>query len=187
MHEQKMIRAVASTIVERPMLTRNGAVPSTEQFVHKHISDLPYTIQCFHNAMVTITREMKWCKIVLLRKRIPIEVFALIKPFLFMKDVQDFYPSVLDNCVPRRKYLLIESKLYRMELANDATLKDIRKYIEHLDDFKEDTKRNCWLLWHFRIYYSSRTDFLKYVLYLLRGEFVIGDEFQTEHMMRYWF
>jgi hypothetical protein len=182
-----MIRAVASTIVERPMLTRNGDPPSIHALVHKHISDLPYMIECFHNAMVTVTREMKWCKIALLRKRIPIEVFTLIQPFLFMKDVQDFYPSVLDNRVPRRKYLLIESKLYRMELANDATLKYIRWYIENLADFKEGTRRNSWILWCLHTYTSIRTDFLRYALYLLRKEVVIGDEFEAEIMMRYWF
>jgi len=184
---KKMIRAVASTIVERPMLTRNGETPSMHALFHKHISDLPYMIECFHNAMVTVTKEMKWCKIALLRKRIPIEVFTLIKPFLFMKDVQDFYPSVLDNRVPRRKYLLIESKLYRMELANDATLRYIRYYIENLDDFKEGKRRNSWNLWCLHSYHIRRADFLKYVLYLLRKEVVIGDEYEKEYILRYWF
>jgi hypothetical protein len=182
-----MIRTVASTIVERPMLTRSGDTPSTQALVQKHISELPYMIECFHNAIVSVTREMKWCKLALLRNRVPVEVLSLIKPFLIMKDAQDFYPIVSNNRVPHRKYLLLESKLYRMELANDNTLGDIRKYIEHLDDFKEGTKRNSWHLWHFRSYYSRRTDFLKYVLYLLRGEIVYGDEFEKEIIMRYWF
>jgi hypothetical protein len=103
-----------------------------------------------------------------------------------MKDAQDFYPSVADNRVPHRKYLLIEAKLYRMELVNDSTLGDIRRYIGHLYEFKEGTQRNSWCLWNFRNSYSSRTDFLKYVLYL-RGLYALGDEYETEHMMRYWF
>jgi hypothetical protein len=182
-----MIRTVASTIVERPMLTRNGDRPSTHALIQKHISDLPYMIECFHNAIASVSREMKWCKLALLRNSVPVEVLSLIKPFLIMKGAQDFYPSVSDNRVPRRKYLLIESKLYRMELANDTTLVPIRKYFEHLDDFKEGTQRNSWILWHLHSQYSSRTDFLKYVLYLLRGVIVIGDEYETENILRYWF
>ena len=181
-----MIREVASTIIERPMLIRNGDIPSIDALVQRHISELPYMIECFHNAIVSVSREMKWCKLAFLRNRVPVEVLSLIKPFLIVKDEQDFYPIVSDNRVPRRKYLLLESKLYRMELANDNTLGDIRKYIQHLDDFKEGTKQNSWNLWHFHRYYSRRTDFLKYVLYLLRGE-LVGDEFEKEIIMRYWF
>jgi hypothetical protein len=179
-----MIRTVASTIVERPMLTRNGANPSTYELVQKHIRDLPCMIECFHNAIVTVSRESKWCKLALLRNRVPVELFSLIKPYLIMKDAQDFYPSVSDNRVPHRKYLLIEAKLYRMELVNDNTLMDIRRYIENLNDFKEGTKRNSWNLWIFRNYYNARADFLKYVLYL-RG--LTGDEYDTEYILRYWF
>lgn len=182
-----MIRIVASTIVERPMLTRNGDTPSIKALVHKHISELPYMIECFHNAIVSVSREMKWCKLALLRNRVPIEISTLIKPFLIMKDAQDFYPSVLDNRVPRRNYLLIESKLYRMELANHMTLAPIRWYIEHLDDFKEGKRRNSWNLWNLHIYHERRATFLKYVLYLLRGEVVIGDEYEKEYILRYWF
>jgi hypothetical protein len=144
-------------------------------------------IQCFHNAIVSVSREMKWCKLALLRNSVPIEVISLIKQFLIMKDEQDFYPSVSDNSVPRRKYLLIESKLYRMELANDMTLVPIRWYIEHLDDFKEGKRRNSWNLWNLHSYHSRRADFLKYVLYLLRKEVVIGDEYEKEYILRYWF
>jgi hypothetical protein len=182
-----MIRIVASTIIERPMLTRNGDRPSTQALFQKHISELPYMIECFHNAMVSVTREMKWCKLAFLRNRVPVEVISLIKPFLIMKDAQDFYPSISDNRVPRRKYLLIESKLYRMELANDMTLVPIRRYIEHLDDFKEGAQRNSWNLWHLHSYHACRSSFLKYVLYLLRGEIIIGDEYEKEYMLRYWF
>ena len=182
-----MIRVVASTIIERPMLTRDGAVPSTHRLVHRHISELPYMIECFRNAMVSVSRESKWGKLVLLRNRVPVEVFSLIKPFLIVKGAQDFYPSVSDNRVPRRKYFLIEAKLYRMELANDTTLVSIRRYIEHLDDFKQGSQRNYWNLWNLHTSHGARADFLKYVLYLLRGQVVIGDEYQTEHMLRYWF
>ena len=181
-----MIRIVASTIIVRPMLTRDGTRPSTRQLVQKHISDLPYMIECFRNALVGVSRESKWCKLALLRNRVPVEVFSLIQPFLIMKDAQDFYPSVSDNRVPRRKYLLIEAKLYRMELANETTLGDIRRYIEHLDDFKEGTLRNSWSMWHFNNN-SYRTDFLKYVLYLLRWGIVVGDEHEKEHLLQYWF
>jgi hypothetical protein len=144
-------------------------------------------IECFHNAIVSVSREMKWSKLVLLRNSLPIEIISLIKPFLIMKDVQDFYPSVSENRVPRRKYLLIESKLYRMELANDTTLVPLRWYIEHLEDFKEGKRRNSWNLWNLHSYHTRRADFLKYVLYLLRGEVVIGDEYEKEYMLRYWF
>ena len=182
-----MIRTVASTIIERPMLTRNGHAPSTHRLVHRHISELPYMIECFRNAIVSVSKESKWGKLVLLRNRVPIEVFSLIKPFLIMKGAQDFYPSVSDNRVPRRKYLLIESKLYRMELANDTTLKNIRRYIEHLDDFKQGTQRNYWNLWNLHTFQGARVDFLKIVLFLLRGQVIIGDEYEKEYMLRYWF
>ena len=181
-----MIRIVASTIIERPMLTRDGQYPSTQQFVQKHIKDLPYMIECFSNAMKSVSREMKWSKLVFLRNRVPVEVSRLIKPYLIMKDAQDFYPTVSDNRVPHRQYLLIESKLYRMELANDNTLIDIRKYIERLDDFKEGTKRNSWHFWHFNND-RNRNNFFICVLYLLRGYYDNLDEFEKEHMLRYWF
>ena len=181
----KMIRIVASTIVERPMLTRNGEKPSRQRYVQNHITGLPYMMQCFRNAIVSVSRESKWVKLALMRNGVPIEIFSLIKPYLIMKNAQDFYPIVsYDQCVPHRKYLLIESKLYRMGLANETTLHDIRKYIMHLDDFKEGAQRNSWDLKQFHIY-SRRTDFLKYVLFLLRG--VVRDEYETEIMMRYWF
>jgi hypothetical protein len=182
-----MIRTVASTIIERPMLTRDGHAPSIHRLVHQHNSELPYMIECFRNAMISVSRESKWGKLVLLRNRVPIEVFSLIKPFLIVKGAQDFYPTVSDNRVPRRKYLLVEAKLYRMELANDTTLNNIRRYIEHLDDFKTGIRRNSWNLWNLHISHTARADFLKYVLYLLRGKVVIGDEYETEHMLRYWF
>jgi len=182
-----MIRTVASTIIERPMLTRNGHDPSTHRLVHRHISELPYMIECFRNAIVSVSKESKWCKLVLLRNRVPIEVFSLIKPFFIMKGAQDFYPTVSDNRVPRRKYLLIEAKLYRMELANDTTLVAIRRYIEHLDDFKTGTQRNDWNLWNLHIKHTARADFLRCVLYLLRGFYVHADEYEIEYMLRYWF
>ena len=182
-----MIRTVASTIVDRPMLIRNGSRPSTHDLVQKHIRDLPYMIECFRNAIVSVTRESKWCKLALLRNRVPVEIFSLIQPFLIMKDEQDFYPSVADNRVPHRKYLLIESKLYRMELVNNTNLSDIRVYIEHLDDFKEGTKRNSWSLGHFSIN-GRRIDFLKYVLYLhYLNTGVERDEYNMSDVLRYWF
>jgi hypothetical protein len=180
-----MIRIVASTIVERPMLTRNGASPSTHELFQKHIRDLPCTIECFRNAIVSVSRESKWCKLALLRNRVPVELFSLIKPYLIMKGDQDFYPSVADNRVPHRKYLLIESKLYRMELANDSTLTRIRYYIEEVNDFKGGHRN--WSLWKFRSCYQSRIEFLRCVLYLLRGFYSNADEYETEYMLRYWF
>lgn len=182
-----MIRTVTSTIIERPMLTRTGHALPTHRLVHRHISELPYMIECFRNAMISVSKESKWCKLVLLRNQVPIEVFTLIKPYLILKGAKDFYPSVSDNRVPCRKYLLVEAKLYRMELANDTTLKNIRRYIEHLDDFETGTRRNSWNLWNLHTSHIARADFLKYVLYLLRGKVVIGDEYETEHMLRYWF
>ena len=181
-----MIRIVASTIVERPMLTRNGERPSTHDLFQKHIRDLPFIIECFRNAVVSVSRESKWGKLVLLRNRIPVELFTLIQPFLIMKGEQDFYPSVSDNRVPHRKYLLIESKLYRMELANESTLGKIRYYIEQVNDFKGAGERN-WSLWKFRNCYQSRIEFLRCVLYLLRGFYSTADEYETEYMLRYWF
>ena len=182
-----MIRIACSTIVDRPMLTRNGEPPSIHSLVEKHIADLPYSIECFRNAIVSVSRESKWGKLALLRNRLPVEIFSLIQPYLIMKGSQDFYPTVSDNRVPHRKYLLIEAKLYRMEIVNDNNLVDIRRYIEHLDDFKEGTKRNSWHLRNFKNSYNARTDFLKYVLYLLNGMGVIGEEYHAEDFLRYWF
>jgi hypothetical protein len=181
-----MIRIACSTIVEHPMLIRDGASPSTHSLVEKHIRELPYMIECFRNAIVSVSRESKWGKLALLRNRVPVEIFSLIQSFLIMKGEQDFYPSVADNRVPHRKYLLIESKLYRMGLVND--MGDIRRYIEHLEDFKEGTKRNSWHLRHFNNFHSARTDFLKYVLYLhYLATGVERDEYNMEHVLRYWF
>ena len=182
-----MIREVASTIMERPILTRKVMSHSTHTLVHKHISDLPYMIECFHNAIASVSRESKWCKLALLRNRVPIEIFALIKQFLIMPGVQDYYPSVIEDRVPVRKYLRVEAKLYRMGYANDATLGDIRKYICDSHEFCEETKQQHWRLRQFDVF-SNKLNFIIRVLYLRfsTGGGLVDTPHAVEDTLQYW-
>lgn len=189
-----MIRIVASTIVERPMFTRSDCRPSMEQHVKHHIYELPNMIRCFRNAIVSVSRWSKWGKLALLRHNVPIEIFNLIKPFLICRGSQDFYPSVsCDQLVSHRKYLLIEAKLYRMDLSCDEIHPIIRKYITDTYDFLEDSKKGHWYLRQFN-QLDKRLAFIYHVLMLRGGEKnvynieeYVGNIYHTEHMLRYWF
>jgi hypothetical protein len=182
-----MIRTVASTILERPMMCRGNEKPSKKRMVEKHINELSYMISTFRNTIVGVSRESKWCKLALLRNRVPIEVFALIKPFLIMPGVQDYYPSVSEHRLPVRKYLRVEAKLYRMGYANDATLGDIRKYICDSPDFCEETKQQHWRLRQFDVF-SNKLHFIMRVLYLRfsSGEGLVDTVYDVENTLEYW-
>jgi hypothetical protein len=178
-----MIRIVASTIVEKKMLFRDK-----EHLVKQHIHELPNTIRSFRNAIVSVSRESKWCKIALLRNRVPIEIFTLIKPYLIMKGVQHFYPCVAnDQRVAPRKYFLIEAKLFRMELAFQKSMWSIRDYIMNGYVFRE--YNTYWELRKFNSY-EKRIDFIHYVLmvrYFIVEDIYPQSVYEIEYMLRYWF
>ena len=184
-----MIRLVASTIIERPMLLRSGAKPTLQQSFQQHIVELPNMIRWFRNAIVCVSRESKWVKLALLRNGIPIEIFSLIQPYLIMHGEKDFYPTVAcDQWVDHKKYLLIESKLCRLELANEKTIERIRAYIFESYEFLQETKNGIWPLRQFTIA-GRRKHFIRYVLYLLyvtTGDCSI-DEDDAEELMQYWY
>jgi len=184
-----MIRIVASTIIERPMLIRSGAKPTVQQCFEQHIVELPNMIRWFRNAIVCVSRESKWVKLALLRNRIPIEIFSMIQPYLIMHGEKDFYPAVAcDQFVAHRKYLLIESKLSRLELSNEKTIERIRSYIFNSYEYREETKHGIWPIRQFKVE-SSRREFINYVLYLRyvsTGDCSI-DTREAEHLMHYWF
>ena len=184
-----MIRLVASTIIERPMLLRSGAKPTLQQSFQQHIVELPNMIRWFRNAIVCVSRESKWVKLALLRNGIPIEIFSLIQPYLIMHGEKDFYPTVAcDQWVDHKKYLLIESKLCRLELANEKTIERIRAYIFDYYDSREETKHGIWPIRQFK-QDSRRREFINYVLYLryvTTGDCSI-DEDDAEELMQYWY
>jgi hypothetical protein len=178
-----MIRIVASTIVERPMLFRDK-----EHLIKQHIHELPNIIRSFRNAIVTVSRESKWCKMALLRKGVPVEIFALIQPYLITKGSHAFYPNVArDQCVAPHKYFLIESKLYRMELAYEKSMWSIHDYIMNGYVFREYNK--YWELRKFNNY-EKRIDFIHYVLmvrYFITEDAYSLSVYEIEDMLRYWF
>jgi len=184
-----MIRLIASTIIERPMLVRSGSKPSVQQCFEQHILELPNMIRWFRNAIVCVSRESKWVKLALLRNGIPIEIFSMIQPYLIMHGEKDFYPTVAcDQWVAHRKYLLIESKLRRLELTNEKTIDRVREYIFDSYESREETKHGIWPIRQFKQDYRRR-EFIKYVLYLrfiTTGDCSI-DISEAEYMMQYWF
>jgi len=179
-----MIRIVASTIIERPMLTHSKKPITKEQLVKQHIKELPHMIQSFRNAIVTVSRQTKWCKLALLRNNVPVEIFDSIRPFLIVKDELDYFPDVAsDQHVMHRKYLLLEAKLYRMGLVHDNTLLLVRNYIAVCFEFKEEMQqRHCSL----RLFNSFpvKIDFIRYCV---MKDGIIYNEYDIEHMLRYWF
>ena len=185
-----MIRLSTSTILERPMLTRSDRKPTTEQCVKHHIRELPSMIRCFRNAIVSVSRESKWGKLALMRNDVPIEIFDLVKPFLMSHGQKDFYPNVsCGQWVTHRKYLLIEAKIYRLELAHDSILDSIRNYIMDSCEFQEESKRQEWNMRQFN-QYDKRIKFIERVLelrYLATDEGVAHTEYDIERMMNYWF
>ena len=191
-----MIRLTASTIVERPMFIRSDRKPTMDQIVKHHIRELPSMIRCFRNAIVSVSRESKWGKLALLRHNIPVEIFDLVKPFLICRGAQDFYPNVsCDQWVSHRKYLLIEAKLYRLDLASEEILPEIRKYITDCPDFREESTKGHWYLRQFN-QWDKRVAFIYHVL-MLRGvykeksvydiEEYVGNIRDIEHLLQYWF
>jgi len=184
-----MIRLVASTIIERPMLVRSGSKPTVQQCFEQHIVELPNMIRWFRNAIVSVSREFKWVKLALLRKGIPIEIFSTIEPYLIMHGEKDFFPTVAcDQWVAHRKYLLIESKLFRLELTNEETKERIRSYIFDSYESREETKHGIWPIRQFKQDFR-RKEFMSFVLYLryiTTGDCSI-DINEAEHLMKYWF
>ena len=183
-----MIRTVVSTIVERPMLIRSNTQPTKKEYFVRHIMELPNAIRCFRNAIVSVSRESKWCKLALLRNHVPVEIFALIQPFLIRRGAQDFYPSVAcDQWVPHRKYLMLEAKLYRMELIHDKTLPNVRKYLTETREFRDDSKGGNWYLRQFNVY-ERKIEFIRFVL-MLRFQVTSGilTEYDIEHLLQNWF
>ena len=180
-----MIWLVATTIVERPTLTRDK-----EQLVKHHIRELPNMIRCFRNAIVSVSRESKWCKLALLRNCVPVEIFTLIHPYLITKGAQDFYPSVAwDQWVAPRKYLLLEAKLHRLELVHNESLFCVRQYISCCKEFREESKTENWQLRQLNSY-DKKIEFLDYVLmvrYFTRDDSIVETKYDIEHMLRYWF
>ena len=181
-----MIRIVASTILERPILARGR--PTKEQLIKQHIRELPNMIRYFRNAIVSVSRESKWCKLALLRSRVPLEIFSLIQPYLIREGEKDFYPCVAyDQWVAPRKYLLIEAKLYRLELVHDETLYALRNYITDCDEFRDESRNQNWQLRQL-IPFDKKIEFIRHVL-MLRFHMkntVLCTEYDTEYMLRYW-
>jgi len=193
-----MIRLVASTIVERPLFLRSNCVATMEQLVKHHIRELPSMIRCFRNAIVSVSRWSKWGKLALLQHNIPVEIFNLVKPFLICRGAQDFYPNVsCDQWVSHRKYLLIEAKLYRLDLACKETLPEIRKYITDRAEFREESKNECWSLHQF----NQRDKRIAFIYHVLMTRHVykekeknkydiedfVGNIYEIDHLLQYWF
>jgi hypothetical protein len=113
----------------------------------------------------------------------------MIQPYLITHGEKDFYPTVAcDQWVEHRKYLLIESKLSRLELSNEKTKDRIREYIFDYYESREETKHGNWPIRQFK-QESRRIEFINYVLYLRyvsTGDCSI-DKSEVEYMMQYWY
>lgn len=114
-----MIRLVASTICRR--------------HYHSNMRDICYSISCLHDGIRIKTQEIKMCKLVLLRFSVPLDLLAIIRPYLIMKNKKEFYPMLRPILESRdKKYLLTESKLYRLEIIPVQAITHLRWVLVHM-------------------------------------------------------
>ena len=114
-----MIRLVASTICRR--------------HYHSKTRDICFEISCLHDGMRIKTQEIKMCKLVLMRMGVTLDILAVIKPYLIMKHKKAFYPMLRPMLHSRdKKYLLTESKLYRMEIIPVQAITHLRWVLVHM-------------------------------------------------------
>ena len=114
-----MIRLVASTIRPRPY--------------HSNLRDICYAISCLHDGICIKAQEIKMCKLVLLRNEVPLDLFAVIQPYLIMKHKKEFYPMLRPILHSRDKnYLLTESKLYRLDIIPFQVITHLRWVLVHM-------------------------------------------------------
>lgn len=114
-----MIRLVASTICRR--------------HYHSNTRDICFEISCLHDGIRIKTQEIKMCKLVLMRMGVTLDILAVIKPYLIMKHKKAFYPMLRPMLHSRdKKYLLTESKLYRMEIIPVQAITHLRWVLVHM-------------------------------------------------------
>jgi len=114
-----MIRLVASTISRRNY--------------HSNVRDICYAISCIHDGIRIKAKEIKMCKLVLLRNDVPLDILAVIQPYLIMKHKNAFYPILRPILHSRdKKYLLTESKLYRLEIIPFQAIPLLRWVLVHM-------------------------------------------------------
>lgn len=114
-----MIRLVASTIGRRRY--------------HSNIRDICYAISCLHDGIRIKTQEIKMCKFVLMRMGVTLDILAVIQPYLIMKHKKAFYPMLRPILHSRdKKYLLTESKLYRLEIIPVQSITLLRWVLVHM-------------------------------------------------------
>jgi hypothetical protein len=126
-----MIREAASNIVEIPFLTISGEGEFKK--IINHISilknafrSIPYMIEQFWANMQHISHNYKWCKIVLLRKNIPIDIFDYMKPYFSVINHGELYH--VEPQVPTPIYHIpIRSKLYRMGYIDDRIMDKVNE------------------------------------------------------------
>ena len=123
-----MIRDAASNIVEIPFLTISGEGEFKKRINHISIlknafRTLPYMIKQFWANARHISHDRKWCKIVLLRNNIPIDIFDYMKPYLTNGDFYEV-PSQIQNPI---YHIPIRSKLYRMGYIDDRIMDKVNE------------------------------------------------------------
>ena len=109
-----MIREAASNIV-LPDSSRNEHLSDKIKKIQRFFHSIPHTIDQFWSNARHISRDGKWCKLILLRHNIPIDIFDYMKPYLSQGELH--LPSQINN-----DHILIRSKLYRMGYIDDRIM-----------------------------------------------------------------
>ena len=109
-----MIRVAASNIVI-PHSSRNEHLTDTIKHIQQFFRSIPHMIDQFWSNARHISHNYKWCKIVLLRHNIPLDIFEYMKPYLTHGELH--VPSQINNY-----YITTRSKLYRMGYIDDSIM-----------------------------------------------------------------
>jgi len=109
-----MIREAASDIV-LPHSSKNEHLTDTIKHIQQFFRSIPHTIDQFWANARNISKDRKWCKIVLLRHNIPIDIFEYMKPYLSQGEL--YVPSQINN-----DRIRIRSKLYRMGYIDESIM-----------------------------------------------------------------
>ena len=122
-----MIREMNQTMIVVPNLYRDHFYPN----IVKHEGVLSM-IQELTSELKTKSAEYKYCKIIMMRRNISLDLFDLFKSFLFSKDSYKYYLIKQHSVILHPKTIII-SKLYRLgyitqnnyEHANSLHYEDI--------------------------------------------------------------
>ena len=106
-----MIREMNRSVVVVPNLYRNNLFPN----IVKH-EEVMFMIKALVDDLKTTSREYKYCKLIMMRHHISLDMFILFRSFLFVKEK---YYLIKQHIVIMHPNTIIISKLYRLGYITD--------------------------------------------------------------------